>query len=167
MPSRSFKDREVYVSASATLCLPLVQVSARGVLFLRHDSPFVFSLRIFRYGSLIGSRTSTEFQSIFDISQLIFPEKPQHLTFDVVVAGYFSPVVHFLVFPLYLNISYVRDGSLYRLLFPGDKKDKWKANLAAVITQVILRERHLYRRKTIWVSQTSRNFSGGVYVAGS
>lgn len=151
------KDCVVKTVASFTLGLPLVQTGARGIQLLRHDSPFTYSFRVFRFGSLIASKTSTDFQSIFDVGELIFSEASKALVFDVVVAGFLSPVVRLLVFPLKLNYSYKRLGSSYCLTLPGVAKFDWKANLAAEINLITLRERHMYRRKTVYVSQTTSN----------
>jgi len=163
----SFKKSMIVRGPNATLCLPLVQVNAKGVLFLRHDSPFYYSLRIFRFGALIFSKTSTDLSSCFEFDPLRFAEIPQNLVFDVVVAGYFTPLKHLLVFPLYLHISWKRYLDFYQMILPGDKRDNWKANLSAGIKLFALRERRGFRKKTDSMSQISTNFSGGSYGSGS
>lgn len=154
--------REFFISASASLCLPLVQMNPSGILSLRHNNPFVYSFRVFRFGALIGSKTSSEFLTIFDLPDLRFSEIPRGLKFDVVVSGFISPKVCFLVFPIYLNASFVRIGKSFVMRLPGCKLVNWRTKLAAGISLITLRERHLYGRKTVWMSRDN-SFSGGDY----
>lgn len=153
---------EFFTSASVRSCLPLVQVNPPGILTPKHNNPFVYAFRVFRYGALISSNSSHNLCATFNEVDLRFSEIPRSLGFDVVVSGFISPKVRILVFPLYLNVSYRRVGNHFQLILPGSVRVDWKAKLAAAILKVTLRERHLYGRKTVWMSNVN-SLLGGLY----